>query len=234
MATIRKPARSRRAEPGNGPTDKMREYLEVIYYLAMRHERVIAARLADWMRVSAPTVTELVKRLEDQGYITRDGRSEISLTAMGFQQAEAMVRRHRLLERFLVDVMQLPWSRLHEEAVFLERGLSPLMEARIEALVGHCATCPHGNPVPGNSQAYPGNTRIDQAPTGQTFLLRRIAEEAEEDSDLIEFLERHHLLPGTALVITARQANALTVRHGEQTVTLPGEVAAYLWGDTSP
>jgi DtxR family Mn-dependent transcriptional regulator len=231
MSSAKKPARSRRADPGAGPTDKMREYLEIIYYLAMRRERVIAARLADWMGVSAPTVTDLVRRLEEHAYITRDSRGEISLTPEGFHLAEAMVRRHRLLERFLVDVMQIPWSQLHEEAVLLERGLSPTMEARIEAMVGHCRTCPHGNPVPGNSDTYPGDTRLDDAPAERPFLLQRIAEEAEEDSELIQFLEDQRLLPGTELIIAGRSETGLTLVYGGRTVLLPLEIGTHLWGD---
>ena len=105
MAEPQKHSSARRRHGKEGPTDKMREYLEVIYYLAARREPVIGARLAEWLDVTPPTVTNIVQRLEEQGYISRDGRGEISLTEGGFTLAEAMVKRHRVLERFLVDVM---------------------------------------------------------------------------------------------------------------------------------
>ena len=123
MAETQKHSSARRRHGKDGPTDKMREYLEVIYYLAARREPVIGARLAEWMDVTPPTVTNIVHRMEEQGYITRDGRGEISLTEGGFTLAEAMVKRHRVLERFLVDVMGVPWHMIHEEAVRLEHNL---------------------------------------------------------------------------------------------------------------
>ncbi|NTW03603.1 MAG: metal-dependent transcriptional regulator, partial [Oscillochloris sp.] len=166
---------------GDGPTEKEREYLEVIYYLAARSEPVIAARLARWMGVQPPTVTVMLRQLEDKKkLISRNAHGEISFTPEGFTLAEAMVRRHRILERFLVDVLGVSWHQIHEEAVRLEHALSPTIEARITALVGDTATCPHGNPIPGNAEGYEGRTRLCDAPTGMGIVLKRIAEEAEE------------------------------------------------------
>lgn len=225
-------ARRRHAQPG--PTEKMREYLEVIYYLSARGEPVISARLAEWMHVTAPTVTNIVQRMEERGYITRDSRGEISLTPEGFALAEAMVKRHRILECFLVQVMGVPWHQIHEEAVRLEHALSPTMEARIEALVGQSATCPHGNPIPGNSDSYPGNLRLDQATTGQRFQLTRIVEEAEEDSSLMEFMQSNGLIPGRVFEIVAMSpAYGVTLRSDSQTTTLPPQIASKLWGQAA-
>jgi DtxR family Mn-dependent transcriptional regulator len=217
-----------------GPTEKMREYLEVIYYLAARREPVISARLAEWMKVTPPTVTDIVKRMEDQGYISRDGRGEISLTEEGFTLAEAMVKRHRVLERFLVDVMGVPWHMIHEEAVRLEHNLSPLMEQRIEALVGKSATCPHGNPIPGNSEGYSGNVRLDRADVGAGFVLRRIVEEAEEDSDLMRYLQSNGLTPGAGFEIADQSPSyGVTLRRDGQTITLSTQIAGWLWGESA-
>lgn len=221
----------RRRHGQSGPTEKMREYLEVIYYLSARREPVIGARLAEWMRVTAPTVTNIVQRMEEQGYITRDGRGEISLTDEGFALAEAMVKRHRILERFLVDIMGVPWHLIHEEAVRLEHALSPTMEARIEALVGRSTTCPHGNPIPGSGTSYVGNVRLDQAAVGQQIVLRRIVEEAEEDSDLMRYFQSNHLIPGTRFEVTDSSPSfGITLRREGQTITLPSQIAAQLWG----
>ncbi|MFO7168931.1 MAG: metal-dependent transcriptional regulator [Chloroflexota bacterium] len=209
----------------------MREYLEVIYYLAARDEPVIAARLADWMHVTPPTVTDMVKRMEKRGYISRDGRGEISLTEEGFQLAEAMVRRHRILERFLVDVMGLQWHQIHDEAVRLEHALSPALEARIEALVSGSTTCPHGNPIPGARDDYPGDVQLIAAAPGRTFTLERIVEEAEEDNELIRYLQANNLVPGERFEVTDHSASyGVTLRRGDQTITLSPQIASYLWG----
>lgn len=227
--------RRRRRRGDAGPTDKEREYLEVIYYLAARNEPVIAARLARWMGVQPPTVTHVVQQLESKSLITRDGRGEISLTAEGFAFAEAMVRRHRILERFLVDVIKMPWHLIHEEAVRLEHALSPTMEAHIEALVGASATCPHGNPIPGTGTGYPGSVRLDAAPVGALFTVKRIVEEAEEDSDLMRYMQSNDLVPDMQFLITdASSAYGVTLQRGNQGITVSPEIAGVLWGEVAP
>lgn len=222
--------RVRRRAGDAEPTEKMREYLEIIYYLAARNEPVISARLAEWMRVTPPTVTSMVREMEKRGYIKRDSHNEISLTADGFTLAEHMVRRHRILERFLVDVMGLPWHQIHDEAVRLEHALSPTMEARIEALVGHSLTCPHGNPIPGNMEGYPGTVRLDQAQLGQAFTLMRIAEEAEEDHELIHYFQSNQLIPGESFDVIDTSSYGVTLRKQQQTITIAPQVANKLWG----
>lgn len=225
---------ARRRHGQSGPTEKMREYLEVIYYLSARNEPVISARLAEWMHVTPPTVANIVQRMEDRGYITRDGRGEIRLTPEGFTLAEAMVKRHRILECFLVQVMGVPWHQIHEEAVRLEHALSPTMEARIEALVGHSATCPHGNPIPGNTPLYPGTVRLSEAAPGQHFMIERIVEEAEEDSALMEFLQGNGLIPGSRFEVRAvSHSFGVTLQSNGQTITLQPQLAAQLWGSVS-
>jgi DtxR family Mn-dependent transcriptional regulator len=227
-------ARKRHLNGGDQPTEKEREYLEVIYYLAARSEPVIAARLAKWMGVQPPTVTHVVSRLEEKGYITRDGRNEISLTAEGFTLAEAMVRRHRILERFLVDVMHVSWDQIHEEAVRLEHALSPTMEARIEELVGNSKTCPHGNPIPGSGASYPGDTRLDQAPVGGAFTLLRIVEEAEEDTELMRFIQSNGLVPGATFTVTdSSHSYGVTLQRDTQSITISPAIGAVLWGDVA-
>ena len=232
MTETSKHPSGRRRHGVAGPTEKMREYLEVIYYLSARREPVISARLAEWMRVTAPTVTNIVQRMEEQGYITRDGRGEIRLTEEGFALAEAMVKRHRILERFLVDVLGVPWHLIHEEAVRLEHALSPTLEARIEALVGHSTTCPHGNPIPGSGTSYVGDTRLDQAAVGHTFVIQRIIEEAEEDSELLRYLQINSLTPGTPFkVVDNSHSYGVTLCRDDRTITLSPQIAAQIWGE---
>lgn len=226
--------RRRHLSGDGGPTDKESEYLEVIYYLAARQEPVIAARLARWMGVQPPTVTHVVGQLEKKKYIVRDGKNEIVLTPEGFELAEAMVRRHRILERFLVDVMRVPWDQIHEEAVRLEHALSPLMEARITELVGASETCPHGNPIPGNCTTYPGDVRLDQVPAGARFTVRRIVEEAEEDSALMRYVQSNQLTPGSTFTISDSSSYGVTLECEGRSVTLPPEISGVLWGNVEP
>lgn len=231
MTAAAKHPDARRRHGQGGPTEKMREYLEVIYYLSARREPVIGARLAEWMRVTPPTVTNIVQRMEEQGYIARDGHGEIQLTEEGFALAEAMVKRHRILERFLVDVMGVPWHMIHEEAVRLEHALSPTLEARMEALVGDSTTCPHGNPIPGSGATYAGDTRLDQAPAGGGFVLQRIVEEAEEDSDLMRYFQANGLVPGARFAVADNSPSyGVTLRRDGQMITLSSQIAAVLWG----
>jgi DtxR family Mn-dependent transcriptional regulator len=232
MPDAQKHSTSRRRHAQDGPTEKMREYLEVIYYLSVRNEPVIGARLAEWMNVTPPTVTNIVQRMEDQGYIVRDSRGEIRFSEVGFTLAEAMVKRHRVLERFLVDVIGIPWHKIHEEAVRLEHNLSPLMEERIAALVGQSPTCPHGNPIPGTGVGYAGTLRLDRAEPGSRFMLRRIVEEAEEDSELMRHLQNNGLTPGAVFeVLEQSPAYGVALRDGERTIMLSAQIAAVLWGE---
>ena len=118
------------------------------------------ANVARAMQLSAPTVHEMVGRLERDGYITRAADKSISFTAEGLEHAEAVVRRHRLIERFLTDVLKIPWDDVHEEAERLEHAMSPVLEARMLAAIGDAKTCPHGHPI------EPG-TRIEGVPLGR-------------------------------------------------------------------
>jgi DtxR family Mn-dependent transcriptional regulator len=229
----RSPHPRRRHLSGEGPTEKEREYLEVIYYLAARNEPVIAARLARWMGVQPPTVTVMLRQLEEKKkLIARSAHGEITLTPEGFTLAEAMVRRHRILERFLVDVMGVAWHQIHEEAVRLEHALSPTMEARITALVGDSATCPHGNPIPGNAQGYEGSACLIAAVPGRGFVIRRIVEEAEENSDLIRYLQSNGLVPGAEFTVSDLSPSfGVVLQAPGQMITVSAEIAELLWGE---
>src|SRR5205807_2898154 len=125
------------------------EYLETIYNMSAEEEVVIGARLAEKFHVSAPTVTEMLKRLVRDGFIAMDNKRQVTLTEAGKQAAEAVLRRHRLTERFLVDMLGMQWHQVHEEACRLEHFISGAVEARVVASLNHPTTCPHGNPIPG-------------------------------------------------------------------------------------
>ncbi|PDW03835.1 metal-dependent transcriptional regulator [Candidatus Viridilinea mediisalina] len=227
--------RQRRRAGGDGPTNKERDYLEIIYYLVQRDEPVIAAHVARWLSLQPPTVSHALQEMEKKAYIQRDERGEIALTAQGLELAEVIIRRHRLLERFLADIVGLPWYALHEEAVLLEHALSPLLEERITQLLGDATTCPHGNPIPGSGAHYTGGTRLDRAEAGTLFTIRRIEEEAEERTEFLRYLEAQRLLPGNQFFIPdASPDYGITLRSCNRDMTVSPEIAAVIWGDCAP
>jgi DtxR family Mn-dependent transcriptional regulator len=228
------PRRRRMDGKQSGPTAKEREYLEVMYYLVEHHEPVIAARLARWMGVQPPTVTHVVQQLEQKGLIQRDERNEIALTAAGFELAQAGVQRHRILERFLADVMGMPWHLLHAEAVQLAHALSPTMEQHIRALVREATTCPHGNPIPGSTAGDVGSTQLSQLRAGMLFTIKRVIEEAEENTDLMRFLQANELVPEEQfIIIDASSTYGVTLRRCNHDITVSPEVAAVIWGEAA-
>ena len=123
------------------------EYLQTIFWLQEAGLPMTGANVARAMQLSAPTVHEMVGRLERDGYITRAADKSISFTDSGRTHAEDIVRRHRLIERFLTDVLGIPWDEVHEEAERLEHAMSPVLEERMLAAIGDAKTCPHGHPI---------------------------------------------------------------------------------------
>jgi len=186
------------------------EYLETIYNMAMEDEIVIGARLAERFLVSAPTVTEMLKRLVRDGYIEMDNKRQVSLTESGNQAAEAVLRRHRLTERFLVDMLGMQWHQVHEEACRLEHFISGAVEARVIASLNNPTTCPHGNPIPGsvaNARSYlkdQGAVRLSTLSVNETATILCISEVVEDEEALILYMHEKGLTPGTRLTILAK------------------------------
>src|SRR5207249_10686447 len=141
-------------------TPAIQDYLGAIYDLAGSDKPVIGARLARHMHISAPSITEALRRMQREGYVTVASKKESRLTAKGLDIARTMARRHRLIERWLTDVLGLDWSRAHDEAHRLEHALSPVVEERLATLLGMPSTCPHSNPIPG----IPQPTELDPIP----------------------------------------------------------------------
>ena len=123
------------------------EYLQILFWLQEAGLPMTGANVARAMQLSAPTVHEMIGRLERDGYITRGQSRAIAFTADGAHEAETIVRRHRLIERFLTDVLGVPWDEVHEEAERLEHAMSPVLEERMLAAIGDAKTCPHGHPI---------------------------------------------------------------------------------------
>jgi len=177
------------------------EYCETIYELAEDDVEVIQARIAERMGISRPAVSEMIKRLEHEGLVEIDGK--IRLTKQGRALAEQVVRRHRLAERFLTDILQLSWADAHHEAGKWEHVISESVESAINRVLGAPTTCPHGNPIPGSSYAAPDAHPLSALSVGASFTVSRIPEELEFTPGLLDFLEESAITPGRIGTITA-------------------------------
>lgn len=212
------------------------EYLETIYNVTMEGDAVIAARLAEKFSVSAPNVATILGRMEQQGLIQRDEHKAVTLTAAGRSRAEAALRRHRLSERFLLEVLGLDWITAHEEAHHLEHGITPEIEAQMDAVLDHPTTCPHGNPIPGgvpNAAAYltgQGAFRLADAADGQALRVVCVSEVVEDETALLRYVGQKGMRPGAALTVLEREpGGALTVDLGERTVAVGLDLAHKVW-----
>jgi DtxR family Mn-dependent transcriptional regulator len=177
------------------------EYCECIYELAEDDVAVIQARMADRLQVSRPAVSEMIRRLEAEGLITAD--RAIRLTPAGEALAQRVVRRHRLAERFLTDLLGLSWAQAHHEAGRWEHVMSDAVEEAMTRVLGNPTTCPHGNPIPGSSYDAPLMVPLIDIPVGNTFTVSRITEELEFTPGLLDFLEASSILPGHIGILTA-------------------------------
>src|ERR1700729_718590 len=167
------------------------EYVEMLFWLYEAGLPMTGANLARAMQLSAPTVHEMLGRLERDGYIARNAERTIEFTDAGREHAEQLVSRHRMIERFLTDTVGVPWDDVHEEAEKLEHAMTPRFEAYVRASVGDATTCPHGHPIRVGE-------RIDGVPladcaVGATVTILRLENEAE---DLLHYLKAAGVEPG--------------------------------------
>src|SRR5438034_11282803 len=186
------------------------EYLQAVYTLADEGTSVIGARLAAFMGVSAAAVSEMVHRLERDGLVSLDGRKEVHLTESGQRLADSIIRRHRLAERVLVDLLGYEWWKTHEDAERIEHAMSTEMEERLVRVLGDPQNRPHGNPMPG---VTPRPTKpLDQVPRGASATIERIPDQFEHEPGFLEYLDSQGLRPGTAVrVLEARQGEPLRI-----------------------
>jgi DtxR family Mn-dependent transcriptional regulator len=180
------------------PTHAIEEYLESIYKLHTRGFRVIAARLAEDLGVSAPTVTEMLRRMREEDLVVMGPGREVQLTPTGRDAAEVMIRRHRLSERLLTDILGMPWARVHDEACKFEHVISAEVEEGLVRALDYPTTCPHGNPIPGAGGRVAAVVKLSQAPVGTEAVLRRIE---GEDEELLSYVEGLGLVPGALVSV---------------------------------
>jgi DtxR family Mn-dependent transcriptional regulator len=167
------------------------QYLEIIFWLEEAGLPITGANIARALQVSPPTVHEMVGRLERDGFIRKAEDRSLEFTDDGRQHAESVVRRHRLVERFLTDVLGIPWDEVHEEAERMEHAMSPRIEASMRAAIGDATTCPHGHPIVAGVRE-PGVPLADVEPGAKVRVLR-FENEAE---DLLHYLKESGLEPG--------------------------------------
>ncbi|MCU1590382.1 MAG: iron (metal) dependent repressor, DtxR family [Frankiales bacterium] len=226
------PLSGRRTMPSvEGHHPAVEQYLETILELEESGVVPMRARLVERLGVSAPAVSETVKRLEREGYLTLDGDRVMHLTGTGRAYATSMLRRHRLAELLLVDILKIPWAQVHEEACRLEHAISPTLEAHLVTLLGDPGSCPHGNPIPGSANAVdPGPLQpLSTVAAGQSCVVRRIDEHLQTQIPHMRELESAHLLPGQEVLVGETASGELSMLVDGVPVILEQVVAANVY-----
>jgi DtxR family Mn-dependent transcriptional regulator len=210
------------------PSSTIEDYLSLIYVLERDDMPVVGAQIAETLRVSAPTVTNTLKRMVRDGLVDMGPRGA-RLTKKGLELARTVVRRHMLTEWMMVR--RLPWSHLHGEAHNLEHAISAETEAALLEELGHPQTCPHGNPLPGYERAVSAWMPLTEASPGDRVVIRRIHELAEHNTVLMAFLEKNGILTGAEATVTEVLPFNQTVqlRVGGKDVTLGFAAARYIY-----
>jgi DtxR family Mn-dependent transcriptional regulator len=214
------------------PSEVVSRYLEAIYYMWAENEPLRSARLADWLGVSRPTVAVGLRRMTRDGLARMNGRKEIELTEAGMSAAESIVRRHRIVERWLTDALGFDWVTADAEAARLEHAVSDVVERRLYEALGRPATCPHGNPIPGYSEASPREMRVSALAAGVRASITRVSEVAEREAPLLlAYLLQRDLTPGREIAVSEADevGRTLTVRVAEHDVTLSHDTASKIW-----
>ncbi len=175
------------------------DYLSLIFVLERDNEPVVGVRLAELLGVTPPTVTNTLKRMVRDGLVLSDKKGT-RLTRLGRRSAQTVTRRHMLTEWLMVN--RLPWSRLHGEAHNLEHAISEETESALLAELGNPATCPHGNPLPGREDAVASWVSLTSIAPGQEVVIRRVHELAEQNRELMAFLEERSIMPGARARVT--------------------------------
>ena len=179
------------------------QYLETVLELEEAGIVPMRARIVERLGVSAPSVSETVKRLEREGYLTLDEDRVLHLTETGRAYATSMLRKHRLAEVLLVDVLKVPWPQVHDEACRLEHAISDNLERHLVELLGDPGTCPHGSPIPGSANIVETGPlqKLSTVPAGGSCVVRRIDEHLQTLVDRMQELEELRLLPGQEVVV---------------------------------
>jgi DtxR family Mn-dependent transcriptional regulator len=215
----------------SGLSSTIQDYLSLIYVMERDNEPVVGLRLAELLGVTPPTVTNTLKRMTRDGLITMN-KDGTHLTEAGWEAARVVMRRHMLMEWMMVKT--LPWSKLHSEAHQLEHAISTMTETALMEQLGNPQTCPHGNPLPGCEQAVAAWIPLTKIAVKETVVIRRIHELAEENAQLLAYLETKRIMPDTQAIITEILPfnQTITVEVDGQLVTLGNAAARYIFVET--
>lgn len=217
---------------GAEPSEVVARYLEAIYYMEVEGERAWSARLADWLGVSRPTVTLGIRRMARDGLVAVNEKKAIELTDTGRARAAAIVRRHRIMERWLTDSLGLDWVSADEEAARLEHAVSDKVEQAVWEQLGRPSTCPHGNPIPGVSALDPAEARLSSFGAGERVRVTRISEVAEREAPvLLSYLGERGIVPGARVEVLERDPLGDTVhlQAGDRDLTISVRTAEKVW-----
>ena len=201
-------------------TEGEEHYLETIFWLEEAGLPITGANIARAQQVSPPTVHEMVRRLERDGFIERGEDKALTFTESGREHAESVVRRHRLVERFLTDVMGIPWDEVHEEAERMEHAMSPRLEESMRRAIGDATTCPHGHPIVAGARE-PGVPLAD-VDEGAKVRILRFENEAE---DLLKYLKESGIYPGQEGTLADSGDEEITVEADGNRIVLTRSVA---------
>jgi DtxR family transcriptional regulator, Mn-dependent transcriptional regulator len=207
------------------------DYLETIYELEESGVPVMRARLVERLGISAPTVSETVARLEREGFVSLDEQRVVRLTDRGRLAATGVMRRHRLAERLLVDVLHVPWHQVHEEAHRLEHAISETLEPYLVKALGDPGSCPHGNPIPGSVNVVDTTDQIGltEVAVGRRVVVRRIDEALEAQPSIMRELEDDCLTPGSPTEVLVTGSDTLRLRTDAGERALAAGVAAKVY-----
>ena len=186
------------------------EYLEIMFWLEEAGLPMTGANIARAMQLSPPTVHEMIGRLSDDGYVERKADKSLEFTASGREHASHIVRRHRMIERFLTDVLGIPWDEVHEEAERIEHAMSPVLEERMRAAIGDATTCPHGHPIVEGIRER--GSLLADVEAGADVVVLRFENEAEE---LLHYLKDAGLHPGLEGKISATDGDHVTIKSAD-------------------
>lgn len=229
--------------PARQPADlsnAAQQYLLALRVMAQDGARVSVAQVARKLGVSTQAASEMFRRLIADGLVAQQDGRELVLTASGRTAADSIYRRHALIEWLLTSIVGLSWAESDAEAIRLQSAVSPAVEARLEELLGHPETCPHGNPIDAETaRRRPPGVRLSEVEAGQRATVYRITEEAEEDAALLSYLEARAMLPGAPIEVLSRSESldSMTLNGPRGRVTLglrPAGLIRVLPGEADP
>ena len=213
------------------PTPTIEDYLAVMDVMERDGEEIIAARLAETLELTPPTITMTLKRMVKDGWVEILSPRGIRLTEAGCEAARSVIRRHMLTEWMLARMLKVPWSRIHAEADQMEHTISDETEAQMRLSLDDPQLCPHGNPLPGYEHVAADWLSLTIAQPGEQVIIRRIHETAEDNPELLQFLEAHGIVPGAQASVTEILPfnQTISLKLGKKTVALGFLAAQYIY-----